>query len=118
MKQTFILKRILAGLMAGLLCLSSLCIMPLAAADAIAVSEGKLTRIVFGEVFSDTDKGKTFGGNLYLEKNLGPVYFDGVRTNDWFEFKINAEKATKWLNDGAQPTETVRTLLKKTEIIK
>ena len=32
--------------------------------------------------------------------------------------KINAEKATKWLNNGAQPTETVRTLLKKTEIIK
>ena len=34
------------------------------------------------------------------------------------DIKINAEKATKWLNDGAQPTETVRTLLKKTEIIK
>ena len=34
------------------------------------------------------------------------------------EIKINAEKATKWLNDGAQPTETVRSLLKKTEIIK
>lgn len=34
------------------------------------------------------------------------------------EVKIDAEKATKWLNDGAQPTETVRTLLKKNEIIK
>ena len=34
------------------------------------------------------------------------------------DIKINAEKATKWLNNGAQPTETVRTLLKKTEIIK
>ena len=34
------------------------------------------------------------------------------------DVKINAEKATKWLNDGAQPTETVRTLLKKSEIIK
>ena len=32
--------------------------------------------------------------------------------------KIDAEKATKWLNNGAQPTETVRTLLKKTEILK
>ena len=32
--------------------------------------------------------------------------------------KIDAEKATKWLNNGAQPTETVRTLLKKSEIIK
>ena len=34
------------------------------------------------------------------------------------DIKINAEKATKWLSNGAQPTETVRTLLKKTEIIK
>ena len=34
------------------------------------------------------------------------------------EIKINAEKATKWLDNGAQPTETVRTLLKKAEIIK
>ena len=34
------------------------------------------------------------------------------------EVKINAEKATKWLECGAQPTETVRTLLKKSEIIK
>ena len=34
------------------------------------------------------------------------------------DIKINAEKATKWLANGAQPTETVRSLLKKTEIIK
>ena len=34
------------------------------------------------------------------------------------DIKINAEKATQWLANGAQPTETVRTLLKKTEIIK
>ena len=34
------------------------------------------------------------------------------------EVKINAEKATKWLANGAQPTETVRTLLKKADIIK
>ena len=34
------------------------------------------------------------------------------------EIKIDSEKATKWINNGAQPTETVRTLLKKTEIIK
>ena len=37
---------------------------------------------------------------------------------DPIDIKIDAEKATKWLNNGAQPTETVRTLLKKTEIIK
>ena len=37
---------------------------------------------------------------------------------DPIEVKIDAEKATKWLNNGAQPTETVRTLLKKSEIIK
>ncbi len=34
------------------------------------------------------------------------------------DIKIDAEKASKWIANGAQPTETVRTLLKKTEIIK
>ncbi len=34
------------------------------------------------------------------------------------EIKIDAEKATTWLNNGAQPTETVRALLKKSEILK
>ena len=34
------------------------------------------------------------------------------------DIKIDSEKATKWLNNGAQPTETVRSLLKKSEIIK
>ena len=34
------------------------------------------------------------------------------------DIKIDAEKATKWLANGAQPTDTVRALLKKTEIIK
>ena len=32
--------------------------------------------------------------------------------------KIDAEKATKWINNGAQPTDTVRSLLKKNDIIK
>ena len=34
------------------------------------------------------------------------------------DIKIDAEKATKWLNNGAQPTETVRYILKKSDIIK
>ena len=34
------------------------------------------------------------------------------------DIKIDAEKATKWLNNGAQPTETVRSILKKSDIIK
>ena len=34
------------------------------------------------------------------------------------EVKIDAEKANKWLATGAQPTDTVRALLKKTEILK
>ena len=34
------------------------------------------------------------------------------------EIKINAEKAEAWLKNGAQPTETVKSLLKKSEIIK
>ena len=34
------------------------------------------------------------------------------------EVKIDAELAKKWLANGAQPTDTVRALLKKTEILK
>lgn len=30
---------------------------------------------------------------------------------------VDAEKATKWLNDGAQPTDTVKALLKKAGVI-
>ena len=33
------------------------------------------------------------------------------------EIKIDAEKAKTWIANGAQPTETVRSLLKKSEII-
>ncbi len=33
------------------------------------------------------------------------------------EIVINAEKAESWLKNGAQPTETVRSLLKKTGVI-
>ncbi len=32
--------------------------------------------------------------------------------------KIDGEKASKWLANGAQPTETVKSLLKKSGIIK
>ena len=32
--------------------------------------------------------------------------------------KIDADKANKWLGNGAQPTDTVRSLLKKADIIK
>ena len=31
--------------------------------------------------------------------------------------KVDAEKAQKWLNDGAQPTDTVKALLKKANVI-
>ena len=34
------------------------------------------------------------------------------------EIKVDAEKAATWLKNGAQPTETVKALLKKSEIIK
>ncbi len=38
--------------------------------------------------------------------------------SDPAEIKIDAEKASKWLENGAQPTDTVRALLKKSEILK
>ncbi|MBP3495390.1 MAG: 30S ribosomal protein S16 [Clostridia bacterium] len=34
------------------------------------------------------------------------------------EIKIDAAKAEQWLNNGAQPTETVKSLLKKSGIVK
>ena len=34
------------------------------------------------------------------------------------DIRIDAEKAQKWLACGAQPTETVKSLLKKAEILK
>ena len=34
------------------------------------------------------------------------------------EFKVDAEKAAKWLANGAQPTDTVKELFKKNGIIK
>ena len=37
---------------------------------------------------------------------------------DPVDIKIDAEKAAKWIKNGAQPTDTVRALLKKTEVIK
>ena len=37
---------------------------------------------------------------------------------DPVDIKIDAEKATKWIKNGAQPTDTVRALLKKTDVIK
>ena len=33
------------------------------------------------------------------------------------EIKIDSEKAKKWLSNGAQPTETVKSLLKKNGIV-
>ena len=33
------------------------------------------------------------------------------------EVKIDAEKAKKWISNGAQPTETVKALLKKNDIL-
>lgn len=33
------------------------------------------------------------------------------------EFKVDAEKAKKWISNGAQPTDTVKALLKKNNVI-
>ncbi|MBR2025028.1 MAG: 30S ribosomal protein S16 [Clostridia bacterium] len=34
------------------------------------------------------------------------------------EIKIDADKAQKWIDNGAQPTETVKSILKKSGIVK
>ena len=93
MKIASALKRSLAGILACLICLSTLCVLPISAVKATTVADDQITRIIFGEIYTDADKGTAFDGNLYLEKNLGPAYFDGVRNGDWFEFGINVETA-------------------------
>lgn len=42
-------------------------------------------------------------------------YYNPV--SDPIELKVDAEKAEKWLKTGAQPTDTVRALLKKTGVL-
>ena len=43
-------------------------------------------------------------------------YYDPM-TEPAATIKIDADKAQKWIKNGAQPTDTVRTLLKKSGII-
>lgn len=38
-------------------------------------------------------------------------YYDPLK--EPFEFKVNEEKVKKWLEKGAEPTETVRALLRR-----
>ncbi len=42
-------------------------------------------------------------------------YYDPTKNPSVFE--IDAEKAKKWISNGAQPTDTVRSLLKKKAIL-
>ena len=42
-------------------------------------------------------------------------YYNPVSTP--VELKIDNEKAAQWMRNGAQPTDTVRALLKKNEIL-
>ena len=43
-------------------------------------------------------------------------YYDPLK--DPAEIKVNSERAEAWLAQGAQPTDTVRALLKKSGVIK
>ena len=43
-------------------------------------------------------------------------YYDPMK--EPVDIKIDAEKVSKWLADGAQPTETVKSLLNKSGITK
>ena len=43
-------------------------------------------------------------------------YYDPVK--DPYEFKVDPEKVRRWLERGAQPTETVRALLRRSGILK
>ena len=51
-------------------------------------------------------------GGAFVEE-IG--YYNPI--SDPFELKIDNEKAANWIKNGAQPTDTVRALLKKTGAI-
>lgn len=86
-------KRLLALTLASFLSLGALGVVPVSADTAVSVSGKNVTQIVFGEMFTAADKGKTYDGNLYVETNLGPAYLDGVRSGDWFTFPIRVEQS-------------------------
>ena len=48
-------------------------------------------------------------------RNIEEIGYYNPLTNP-AEIKIDAEKAAKWISNGAQPTETVKALLKKAGI--
>ncbi|MBE6642823.1 MAG: 30S ribosomal protein S16 [Clostridia bacterium] len=48
-------------------------------------------------------------------RNIEEIGYYNPLTNP-ADIKIDAEKATKWIANGAQPTETVKALLKKAGI--
>ena len=62
-------------------------------------------RIVVADVRSPRD-------GRFIEE-LG--YYDPMKQPA--EIKVDSEKAKQWMKDGAQPTETVRVLLKKSGAI-
>ena len=43
-------------------------------------------------------------------------YYDPMKNPP--EIKLDTEKAEQWLKNGAQPTDTVKTILKKSGVIK
>ena len=49
-------------------------------------------------------------------KFIEEIGYNKPRT-DTADIKIDEERAKKWLGDGAQPTDTVRSLFKKTGIL-
>ena len=64
-------KRILAAFLSVVLLLGALCVLPVAAGEAVTVSGDQLTEIVFSEFFTAADKGDTYSGNLYIEPQDG-----------------------------------------------
>ena len=50
-------------------------------------------------------------------RNIAEIGYYDPMTEPAATVKIDAEKAQKWIKNGAQPTDTVRTLLKKSGII-
>lgn len=94
MKNAILSKGIAVRVLACVLALAMLagCIVITAsAAGEVAISSDSVTAIILADSHSSFEHGSQ--NVMYIEKTLGPAYFDGVRTGDKIHIEVNVPKA-------------------------
>ena len=91
------------------------------AQSSMAVAQENMVQAILTDVAAGGEKEIIVKGTVanYDKDSRLPVVNASVRyAGDMTKIKVNEEKAQEWLKNGAQPTETVKSLLTKTGIIK